>query len=69
MKMKQVMSHNINNGLLNIIRRTDPMITGIEEVRSQTSDGRGETCTLDGRKAGASAKGIVIMDGKKVVKR
>lgn len=26
MKMKQVMSHNINNGLLNIIRRTDPMI-------------------------------------------
>ena len=23
MKMKQVMSHNINNGLLNIIRRTD----------------------------------------------
>ena len=27
MKMKQVMSHNINNGLLNIIRRTDPMIT------------------------------------------
>ena len=22
MKMKQVMSHNINNGLLNIIRRT-----------------------------------------------
>ena len=43
--------------------------TGIEEVRSQTSDGRGETYTLDGRKAGASAKGIVIMDGKKVVKR
>ena len=29
MKMKQVMSHNINNGLMNIIRRTDPMI--IEE--------------------------------------
>ena len=28
MKMKQVMSHNINNGLLNIIRRTDPMIIG-----------------------------------------
>ena len=26
MKMKQVMSHNINNGLLNMIRRTDPMI-------------------------------------------
>ena len=24
MKMKQVMSHNINNGLLNIIRRIDP---------------------------------------------
>lgn len=43
--------------------------TGIEEVRSQTSDGRGETYTLDGRKAGASAKCIVIMDGKKVVKR
>ena len=42
---------------------------GIEEVGSQTSDGRGETCTLDGLKAGASAKGIVIMDGKKVVKR
>ena len=43
--------------------------TGIEEVRSRVSDGRGEVYTLDGRRAGASAKGIVIMDGKKVVKR
>ena len=25
--MKQVMNHNKNNGLLNMIRRTDPMIT------------------------------------------
>ena len=27
MQMKQVMNHNKNNGLLNMIRRTDPMIT------------------------------------------
>lgn len=41
--------------------------TGIGEVRSQMSDGRGETYTLDGRKAGASTKGIVISQGKKYV--
>ena len=35
MKMKQVMSHNINNGLLNIIRRTDPMITQIQSAHAK----------------------------------
>lgn len=43
--------------------------TGIEEVRSRVSDGRGEIYTLDGRRADASAKGIVIQDGRKVVKK
>ena len=43
--------------------------TGIEEVRSRVSDGRGEIYTLDGRRADASAKGIVIQNGKKVVKK
>ena len=43
--------------------------TGIGEVRSQMSDGRGETYTLDGRRAGASAKGIVISQGKKYVSK
>lgn len=43
--------------------------TGIEEVRSRVSDERGEMYTLDGRRADASAKGIVIQDGKKVVKK
>lgn len=37
MKMKQVMSHNINNGLLNIIRRTDPMINVFRTVRGRRS--------------------------------
>jgi hypothetical protein len=27
MQMKQVMNHNKNNGLLTMIRRSDPMIT------------------------------------------
>ena len=43
--------------------------TGIKEVRSRKSDGRGEFYTLDGRRADASVKGIVIQDGKKVVKK
>ncbi len=43
--------------------------TGIKEVRSQKSDGRGEFYTLDGRRADASVKGIVIQDGRKVVKK
>ena len=43
--------------------------TEIEEVRSRKSDGRGEMYTLDGRRANASVKGIVIQDGKKVVKK
>ena len=43
--------------------------TGIEEVRNQVSDGRGEIYTLDGRRANASTKGIVIQDGRKVVKK
>ena len=43
--------------------------TGIEEVRSRKSDGRGEMYTLDGRRANASVKGIVIQDGKKVVRK
>lgn len=43
--------------------------TGIEEVRSRKSDGRGEFYTLDGRRANASVKGIVIQDGKKVVRK
>ena len=43
--------------------------TGIEEVRSRVSDGRGDIYTLDGRRADASAKGIVIQDGRKVVKK
>lgn len=43
--------------------------TGIEEVRSRRSDGRGEMYTLDGRRANASVKGIVIQDGKKVVRK
>lgn len=43
--------------------------TGIEEVRRRVSDERGEMYTLDGRRADASAKGIVIQNGKKVVKR
>ena len=43
--------------------------TGIEEVRSRKSDGRGDMYTLDGRRANASVKGIVIQDGKKVVRK
>ena len=43
--------------------------TGIEKVKSRGSDGRGEFYTLDGRRADASVKGIVIQDGKKVVKK
>ena len=43
--------------------------TGIEEVRSRKSDGRGNMYTLDGRRANASVKGIVIQDGKKVVRK
>ncbi len=43
--------------------------TGIEEVRNLVSDGRCEIYTLDGRRANASTKGIVIQDGKKVVKK
>ena len=43
--------------------------TGIEEVRSRKSDGRGEMYTLNGRRANASVKGIVIQDGKKVVRK
>lgn len=42
---------------------------GIEEVRSRKSDGRGEMYTIDGRRANASVKGIVIQNGKKVFKR
>ncbi len=43
--------------------------TGIEEVRKLVSDGRCEIYTLDGSRANASTKGIVIQDGKKVVKK
>jgi len=43
--------------------------TGIEEVKSRVSDGRGEIYTLDGHRADASTKGIVIQDGKKVVRK
>ncbi len=43
--------------------------TGIEEVKSRGSDGRGKMYTLDGRRANASVKGIVIQDGKKVVRK
>ena len=43
--------------------------TGIEDVRNLVSDGRCEIYTLDGRRANASTKGIVIQDGKKVVKK
>ena len=43
--------------------------TGIEKVKSRGSDGRGDFYTLDGRRADASVKGIVIQDGKKVVKK
>ena len=43
--------------------------TGIEEVRNLVSDGRCEIYTLDGRRANASTKGIVIQDGRKVVKK
>lgn len=43
--------------------------TGIEEVKSRVSDGRGEMYTLYGRRANASVKGIVIQDGKKVVRK
>ena len=43
--------------------------TGIEEVRNLVSDGRCEIYTLDGRRANASTKGIVIQDGKKVVNK
>ena len=56
MKMKQVMSHNINNGLLNIIRRTDPMIMKDElsvlclrsQSRSESGSGRCRECGVCG---------------------
>ena len=40
-----------------------------QEVRNLVSDGRCEIYTLDGRRANASTKGIVIQDGRKVVKK
>lgn len=41
--------------------------TGINDVRSQVDDVRGDAYTLDGRRANANTKGIIIQNGKKVV--
>ena len=43
--------------------------TGIEEIKNQVSEGKGEIYTLNGRYATNSTKGIIIQDGKKIVKR
>ena len=43
--------------------------TGISNIRSQMPDVGGDIYTLDGRRANASAKGIVIQDAKKVVRK
>ena len=40
-----------------------------DHERNLVSDGRCEIYTLDGRRANASTKGIVIQEGKKVVKK
>ncbi len=43
--------------------------TGIEEIKNQVSEGKGEIYTLNGRYATNSTKGIIIQNGKKIVKR
>ena len=43
--------------------------TGIEEIKNQVSEGKGEIYTLNGRYATNSTKGIIIQNGKKVVKK
>lgn len=39
-------------------------VISLLHIRSRVSAARGEICTLDGRLADASAKGIVVNDGK-----
>lgn len=43
--------------------------TGIDDVRSKKEDVKGDCYTLDGRKATATTKGIIIQNGKKKVNR
>ena len=50
--MKQVMNYNKDNGLLNMIRRTDPMISMEDEVRSKKGyQGRSRNCSTFARQA------------------
>jgi hypothetical protein len=43
--------------------------TGIEDVRSEKADVRGDVYNLRGQKVGDSYRGIVIKNGKKILKR
>ncbi len=55
----------------NIVENTAPDLTGIEEVRSQMSDVRssGTAYNLQGQRVRPTAKGLLIIDGKKHVQR
>ena len=41
--------------------------TGIEEVKSKMEDGKGEYYDLQGREVAQPAKGLYIVNGKKVI--
>ena len=45
----------------------DEDVTGVNDVRGQMSDGRGELYNLAGQRIAQPSKGLYIKNGKKVV--
>jgi hypothetical protein len=43
--------------------------TGINEVRQTTIDSNAPAYTLNGTRAGSSTKGIIIQNGKKIIRK
>ena len=60
------LSRKASNGDMYMTQKDDP-VTGINEVRSQMDDVRGEYYNLSGQRVEKMGRGIYIVNGKKII--